>query len=97
MYKNYRNNLPCECKERGHKMAAGSTERTSGYFGDQTPSESKSLLFRPAIGFIISGAPHFRNPYLTKVTNQLGFTLRRPRHPFDISTTFEITVSVFHH
>jgi hypothetical protein len=23
-------------------MAAGSTERTSGYFGDQTPSESKS-------------------------------------------------------
>jgi hypothetical protein len=32
----------------------------------------KSLVSRPAIGFIISGAPHFRNPYLTKVTNQLG-------------------------
>jgi hypothetical protein len=77
-------------------MAAGSTERTSGYFGDQTPS-AKSPLSRPAIGFIISGAPHFRNPYLTKVTNQLGSTLRRPLHPFDISRTFEITVSVFHH
>jgi hypothetical protein len=77
-------------------MAAGSTECTSGYFGDQTPSESKKpLLPRPAIGFIISGAPPFRNPYLTKVTNQLGSTLRRPRHPFDISRTFEITVSVF--
>jgi hypothetical protein len=25
-------------------MAAGSTERTSGYFGDQTPSESKSFM-----------------------------------------------------
>jgi hypothetical protein len=25
----------------------------------------KSLVSRPAIGFIISGAPHFRNPYLT--------------------------------
>jgi hypothetical protein len=79
-------------------MAAGSTERTSGYFGDQTPSESKkSLVSRPAIGFIISGAPHFHNPYLTKVTNQLGSTLRRPRHPFDISRAFEITVFVFHH
>jgi hypothetical protein len=76
-------------------MAAGSTERTSGYFGDQTPSESKSLVSRSAFGFIISGAPHFRNSYLTKVTNQLGSTLRRSRHPFDISRTFEITVSVF--
>jgi hypothetical protein len=61
-------------------MAAGSTERTSGYFGDQTPSEFKKPLSRSAIGFIISGAPHFRNPYLTKVTNQLGSTLRRPRY-----------------
>jgi hypothetical protein len=78
-------------------MAAGSIERTSGYFGDQTPSESKNPVFRSAFGFIISGAPHFRNPYLTKVTNQLGSTLRRPRHPFDISRTFEITVSIFHH
>jgi hypothetical protein len=78
-------------------MAAGSTERTSGYFGDQTPSAQKSPVSRPAIGFIISGAPHFRNPYLTKVTNQHGSTLRRPRHPFDISRAFEITVFVFHH
>jgi hypothetical protein len=55
----------------------------------------KSSLSRPAIGFIISGAPHFRNPYLTKVTNQLGSTLRRSRRLFEISKTFEITVSVF--
>jgi hypothetical protein len=55
----------------------------------------KSLISRSAFSFIISGAPHFRNPYLTKVTNQLGSTLRRSRHLFDISTTFEITVSVF--
>jgi hypothetical protein len=76
-------------------MAAGSTERTSGYFGDQTPSESKKPVSRSAFGFFISRAPHFRNPYWTKVTNQLGPTLRRPRHPFDISRTFEITVPVF--
>jgi hypothetical protein len=32
-------------------MAAGSTERTSGHFGDQTPSESKKprFLFRVRI------------------------------------------------
>jgi hypothetical protein len=35
----------------------------------------KSPVSRPAFGFIISGAPHFRNPYLTKVTNHLGSTL----------------------
>jgi hypothetical protein len=58
-------------------------------------NKKKSLVSRSAFGFIISGAPHFRNPYLTKVTNQLGSTLRRSRHPFDISRTFEITVPVF--
>jgi hypothetical protein len=73
-------------------MAAGSTERTSSYFGDQTPSESK----KPCFPFRIRLYHFWRNPYLTKVTNQLGSTLRRPRHPFDIYT-FEITVSVFHH
>jgi hypothetical protein len=36
----------------------------------------KSPVSRPAIGFIISGAPHFHNPYLTKVTNQLGSILQ---------------------
>jgi hypothetical protein len=55
----------------------------------------KSLVSRPAIGFIISGAPHFRNPYLANVANQLGSTLRRSRRLFEISKTFEITVSVF--
>jgi hypothetical protein len=37
----------------------------------------KSLVSRSAFGFIISGAPHFRNPYLTKVTNQLGSTFEK--------------------
>jgi hypothetical protein len=32
-------------------MAAGSTERTSGYFRDQTPSESKKPCFPLRIGF----------------------------------------------
>jgi hypothetical protein len=49
---------------------------------------------RSAFGFIISGAPHFRNPYLTKVTNQLGSTLRRSRHLFEISRTFEIEITL---
>jgi hypothetical protein len=40
----------------------------------------KSPVSRPAFGFIISGAPHVRNPFLTKVTNQLGSTLRRSRY-----------------
>jgi hypothetical protein len=60
-------------------MAAGGTERTSGYFGDQTPSESKSPVSVPHSvlpkGQCIFGVPHFRNPYLTKVTNQLDSTL----------------------
>jgi hypothetical protein len=66
-------------------MAAGGAERISGYF--------RTFAF----GLIISGAPYFRNPSLTKVTNQLDSTLRRSRHLFDISRTFQITVSVFHH
>jgi hypothetical protein len=57
----------------------------------------KSPVSRSAFDFIIFDAPHFRNRYLTKVTNQLGSTLRRSQHLFDISKTFEITVSVFHH
>jgi hypothetical protein len=66
-------------------LEPGTSRLQSGALG---ASDSRS-----AFGFIISGAPHFRNPYLTKVTNQLGSTLRR--HLFDISRTFEITVSVF--
>jgi hypothetical protein len=71
-------------------MAAGSTERTSGFFGDQTRVNQKSLVSRSAFGLIISGAPHFRNPYLTKVTNQLCSTLRRSRHLFDFSRILKL-------
>jgi hypothetical protein len=56
---------------RGHKMAVGGTESTSGYLR----VNKKSVVSRSAFGFIISNAPQFRNPYLTKVTNQLGSTL----------------------
>jgi hypothetical protein len=66
-------------------MAARGTERTSGYFGIKPQENKKNPVSRSAFGFIISGAPQFRNPYLTKVTNQLGSTLRRSRHLFDIS------------
>jgi hypothetical protein len=36
---------------RGHKMAAGGNERTSGYFADQTPSEPKKSCFPSRIRF----------------------------------------------
>jgi hypothetical protein len=77
-------------------MVVGGTERTPPAILEFEPRvNQKSPVSRPAIGFIISGAPPFRNPYLTKVTNQLGSTLRRSRRLFEISRTFEITVSVF--
>jgi hypothetical protein len=43
-------------------MAAGGSERTSGYFGDQTPSETKKPCFPSRIRFYhFWGAPeHFR-------------------------------------
>jgi hypothetical protein len=63
-------------------MTAGSTERTSGYFGDQTPSASK----KPRFSFRVSRAPHFRNPYLTKVINQRGTTLELLKLQFPFST-----------
>jgi hypothetical protein len=56
----------------------------------------KSPVFCSAFGFVILRAPHFRNPYLTKVTNQLSVLLYADRDTFSISSrTFEITVSVF--
>jgi hypothetical protein len=76
-------------------MAAGSTERTSGYFGDQTPSESKKSCFPFRIRFYNFWRTLLSQPLLDQSASQLGSTLRRPRHPFDISRTFEITVSVF--
>jgi capsid portal protein len=56
-------------------MAAGNTERTTLEIKPRV--NQKSLVSRSAFGFIISDAPHFRNPYLTKVANQLGSSLRR--------------------
>jgi hypothetical protein len=53
-------------------MAAGGTERTLEI---KPRMNKKSPVSRSAFGFIISDAPHNRNPYLTKVTNQLGSTL----------------------
>jgi hypothetical protein len=64
-------------------MAAGGIERTSATLEIKPRVNKKIAVSRSAFGFIISGAPHFRNPYLTKVTNQLGSTLRRSRHLFD--------------
>jgi hypothetical protein len=65
--------------------------------GTEPRVNQRSLVSRSAFGFIIFGAPHFRNPNLTEVANQLRSNLRRSRHLFDISRTFEITVFVFHH
>jgi hypothetical protein len=68
-------------------MAAGGNERTSGYFWRSNP-ESR-------IWFYHFWRTPLSQPLLDQVTNQLGSTLRRSRHLFDISRTFEITVSVF--
>jgi hypothetical protein len=91
-------NLPCKCRIRGHQLTAGGTQRTFRYFVIQNPSESKKDLF-PVPHSVLSFLAHptFCNPYLSKVTNPLGSTLRRSRHSLDISRTLEITVSVFHH
>jgi hypothetical protein len=83
-------------------MAAGGTERTSGYFGDQTPSESKKPRFPE---FRIRFYHFSRTPLSQPLLNQSDqsarfyFTcyLHRSRHLFDISITFEITVSGCHH
>jgi hypothetical protein len=71
-------------------MAAGGTERTPGYFGDQTPSEPKKPCFPFRIRFY-----HFWRTPLSQPLLDQSSTLRRSRHLFDISRTFEITVSVF--
>jgi hypothetical protein len=48
------------------KMNAGSTERTSGYFGDQTPSKSKKPCFPSRLRFY-----HFwRTPRSQPLLNQ---------------------------
>jgi hypothetical protein len=47
-------------------MAAGGTERTSGYFGDQTPSELK----KPCFPFRIRFYHFWRTPLLQPLLNQ---------------------------
>jgi hypothetical protein len=51
-------------------MAAGSTERTSGYFGDQTPTKLKSktttIVFDPAKN--LKGSRTLRTLYRSKTT-----------------------------
>jgi hypothetical protein len=79
-------------------MAAGGT---SGYFGDQTRSESKKPCFPFPIRFYHFWRTPLSQPLLDQSDQsaQFYFTcyLRRSRHLLDISRTFEITVSVFHH
>jgi hypothetical protein len=61
----------------------------------------KSLVSRPAFGFIIFSTPQFRNPYLTKRTNQLGTALLVTLANRDIFLIFlefpsDLTVSICH-
>jgi hypothetical protein len=70
-----KNNLPCECKARDHKCLLEVLNVPSAILEVKPRVNKKSLVSRPAFGFIIFRAPHFRNPYLTKVTKQLGSTL----------------------
>jgi hypothetical protein len=82
-------------------MAAGGTERTSGYFGDQTPSESKKPRFPFSVRFYHFSNTPLSQPLLDQKDQSARYDFicysRRSRHLFDISTTFQITVSVFHH
>jgi hypothetical protein len=58
-------------------MAAGSTERTSSYFGDQTPSESKKPCFLFRIWFCHSSRTPLSQPLLDQSDQSaLGSTLR---------------------
>jgi hypothetical protein len=63
-------------------MAAGSTERTSGYFGDQTPSESKSPVSRPAIGFYHFWRTPLSQPLLDQSDQSAGFYFTPTATPF---------------
>jgi hypothetical protein len=82
MYKNERNNLPCKCKARGHKMAAGSTERTSGYFGDQTPSESNKPCFPFRIRFYHFSRTPLSQPLLDQSDQSARFYFTPIATPF---------------
>jgi hypothetical protein len=78
-------------------MAAEGTERTSGYFGDQTPSESKKPPCPFRIRFYHFWRTPLSQPLLDQSDQSARFYFTPTGHPFDISGTFEITVSVFHH
>jgi hypothetical protein len=78
-------------------MAAGSNERTSGYFGDQTPSESKKLCFLFRIRFYHFWRTSLSQPLLDQSDQSVRFYFTPTATPLDISRTFEITVPVFHH
>jgi hypothetical protein len=77
-------------------MAAGSTERTFGYFGGQTPSESKKPCFPSRIRFYHFWRTPLSQPLLDQSDQSVRFYFT-PTATEDISRTFKITVPVFHH
>jgi hypothetical protein len=62
---------PCNCKTRGHKVLAVPPATLEF----QPRVSEKGLVACSALSLIIFPTPHFRNPYLTKMANQLGRTL----------------------
>jgi hypothetical protein len=66
------------------EITAGSTERTSGYFGDQTPSESKKPRFLSRIRFYHFWRTPLSQPLLDQSDQSARFYftcyLRRLRH-----------------
>jgi hypothetical protein len=66
-------------------MAAGSNERTSGYFGDQTPSESKKLCFLFRIRFYHFWRTPLSQPLLDQSDQSSSVLLYADRDTFSIS------------
>jgi hypothetical protein len=82
-------------------MAAGDTERTSGYFRDQTPSESKKPCFPFRIRFYHFWRTPLSQPILAQKDQSARYDFTcyfsQSRHLCDISRTFDLTVSIFQH
>jgi hypothetical protein len=66
-------------------MAAGGTKRTSGYFGDQTPSESKKPCFPFRIRFYHFWRTPLSRPLLDQSDQLARFYFMPIATPFAVS------------
>jgi hypothetical protein len=79
-------------------MAAGSTERTSGYFGDQTPSQSKKPCFPFRIQFYHLWRTPLSQPLLDQRDQSARFYFTPIATPFRyLLELFKFQLPFFHH